>query len=1252
MMPYEQEDIFKRFSRRTFIKLGIAASATSAAGVFALRKGGSSSAAPGAYRSVYEPEGFWGMIASRDQWNKPVTTGWTWGNYEVWQVPRRDEDIVGASVFSKGATAVTCAPGGDIWEDVNIPKDARYKLFVRVLNYRRDGINAVTVSIGDQSRQVEWGPGLLARYPSKLAAKFRRLHELLEWVEVGSFSLARGNCRLSLRADQVGQSLLFVDSVYLTADLDEARPDRWNPLVLSPERGGRPVKSRHSMRTDAEIARARENVKRFEWAQDELRSVLDVPRPFVELSNENLWELMPPAALGRSKEIENRCLEHGSFRDRGGWQIDPFHHPHQLKCPVGGEWQSASSMANADEYYFYRLYSDHIRPGVESLGKAFALTGQQTYAKAATILLVKLAQEYPNGFEKRGAAFKAPYSTGSGTITDSVSSAYDLSSFAIAYDFIFSVIDDDDELLQFLGSKNKDLRSGADVRYYIEERLLRVMAQAVLDSAIVANTGIHDRALMAVALCLDDFASNRYPNSLEMIDWLYFSQNTQGNNWSGPRRYLANYLLPDGSIYDASIDYASLALFFIDCFDWMERARNLNPEKLPASRYPNLILHERLRRHIDFLNGSVCIGRYHPACGDGHGRRLWEGDNLKPRQFPADTTTLAYPEYIVKLLRYSPDQTLTALLHDPRKKWPYRDLYTEPVELQSPTSSSGNTSWGETRIFDDYGLALLRSGKGEDARVLVFNYDGPQGGHRDFDRMSIGLFAKGLDLMPELGYPKSWSTEHINNFDKHPLLHNTISLDRNPTRFQTGQLGFYHGFPNLQLIGSQSQNGDGSRQIERICALVDIDDVNAYVADFAYAQGGGEHHYSLHGPITKTVTVNNVPMESQAGGTLAGTGLNYGDRLPGSAGPSRLHPFCFFTNVARGEPQSTYSVDYELGDERDVHLRVTGVRPSPVSLTLADASPPGDPDSYSVRYSFVARSGVEPLASQFVHVIEPYARTPFVDRVEPVEVQLDSRSDENKVVAIRITCGRRAHTFVLNSTDGTKVTTSDKAEIEGNHCCYVEENGQLLSVYLSGVSYFHKGEVSLRMRPRAIGRLIKAERADNNIEIEGQMPTASRLVGQWIRVFNKSRSKMYEVTEATKTGAMRVRLTLCRSSLLAQGEALGFEDGVVLNNIPMPHVTAGCTVETSDGTSNWLLKELGHVGHSGTDLILESQVSKAALNDAFSKTTISVYSYGLGDEVELINSAYVGFSSRSNPQIIASDFVEFGSHPPLATAPA
>jgi hypothetical protein len=127
-------------------------------------------------------------------------------------------------------------------------------------------------------------------------------------------------------------------------------------------------------------------------------------------------------------------------------------------------------------------------------------------------------------------------------VVDKVRSAADLPAFATAYDFIFDAIDHDEALVRFLAAKNSDLQTGADIRWYIEEYLLRAMAQAVLDKAIGLNRGLHDSALMAVALCLDDFHSHRYPNSRQMIEWLYYLQDAKDSAESGPCRFFANYL--------------------------------------------------------------------------------------------------------------------------------------------------------------------------------------------------------------------------------------------------------------------------------------------------------------------------------------------------------------------------------------------------------------------------------------------------------------------------------------------------------------------------------------------------------------------------------------------------------------------------------------------------------------------------------------------------------------------------------------
>src|SRR5262249_16811775 len=215
----------------------------------------------------------------------------------------------------------------------------------------------------------------------------------------------------------------------------------------------------------------------------------------------------------------------------------------------------------------------------------------------------------------------------------------------VCYDVMVEGIEGDAQLVRFMKTRSAGLDSAAAIRCWIDEALLRTMARATLDGAILANPGTYESGLAAIALCLDDFESGRYPDSAEMIRALYDDQNTQESSWSIPKRYVTNLIHPNG-FPDSSVDYGSLVLSFVECGEWRERLRRLHPREFDPARYPNLLLHPRLRLLIDFLTEVVCLQRYHPALGDGHGKELWSGSNLVPVQGPARIATLAYPQAI------------------------------------------------------------------------------------------------------------------------------------------------------------------------------------------------------------------------------------------------------------------------------------------------------------------------------------------------------------------------------------------------------------------------------------------------------------------------------------------------------------------------------------------------------------------------------------------------------------------------------
>ena len=59
------------------------------------------------------------------------------------------------------------------------------------------------------------------------------------------------------------------------------------------------------------------------------------------------------------------------------------------------------------------------------------------------------------------------------------------------------------------------------------------------------------------------------------------------------------------------------------------------------------------------------------------------------------------------------------------------------------------------------------------------NYSGILG-HRQNDNLTLGLFARGVDLLPDLGYPELW--EYRWQWDSNSLTHNTVTVDETQPR--------------------------------------------------------------------------------------------------------------------------------------------------------------------------------------------------------------------------------------------------------------------------------------------------------------------------------------------------------------------------------------------------------------------------------------------------------------------------------------
>jgi hypothetical protein len=329
-------------------------------------------------------------------------------------------------------------------------------------------------------------------------------------------------------------------------------------------------------------------------------------------------------------------------------------------------------------------------------------------------------------------------------------------------------------------------------------------------------------------------------------------------------------------------------------------------------------------------------------------------------------------------------------------------------------------------------------------------------------------------------------------------------------------------------------------------------------------------------------------------------------------------------------------VDWDLGDDHGARLRVHALPEVDAMVTMATATPPADPAPYTVRRWYEHRSGQAPLRSVFTRVLEPYAGTPFIDRVE--EVSLHRSGAGVGSGALQVFMGDRVDLFVT-APAGPIPSAAGLIETDARIALVTTVRGALDRVRLVGATRFDAPGLSMRIASSSVQTTIEAvDRGATAVVVRTQRSSAA-LVGCTIRVFNGRRSHAYRVTGTAGAGAGRLALTLERDAMLAEGLALGFEDGAVLNRVPLPNVTAGCCLETAGGRDRFTVAGVGAVGHMGADVLVTwpdgTTPSRAVLQGAFTDQAFEIHGYGPGDSIE-ITSAVEARRSARGPWVITS----------------
>ena len=639
-------------------------------------------------------------------------------------------------------------------------------------------------------------------------------------------------------------------------------------------------------------------------------------------------------------------------------------------------------------YLIYGQWKKLILAGIQALSEAWLVSGEVEYGRRAAILLDRVADVYPEfDFAEQGLVYEEK--PRSGYVSNWHDACAETRQLVEAYDRIVPMLEDE-ALIAYLAARaarhglanTKD--SASKICRNIEDRILRD-ALANRDK-IFANFPNEEQTCMVIEAVLG-WPDNR-GRVLELIDAI-MAEGTAVDGVTGEKGLMGYGTIgPRGTA-------AILGQF-----------GRLDPGFLREI----LFRHPRIRDHFRFHVETWCLHSYFPKEGDGGGFNQIKADCFGTvfgfRGAPAPGLAPSPYALLGQLHQLTGDPAFAQILHEGNERTTEglpHDLFAEDPEafqrmIRRVVAENGYLPAVESINKQQWHLAILRSGEGDRARALWIDYDS-MGRHCHFDAMNIGLFAHGLDLLPDFGYPPvqygGWFSERA-HWVKSSAAHNTVVVDGLNSKEGAGIANLWVNRGPVQAIRVSGPDLTDARRFERHVALIDVSAEEAYAIDVFRVEGGHDHTWLLHG----------------FAGEMRTSGL--------ALQPSADFGYGALMRDFRGDPTPApgwwveWAVDREmadLGDRPDVFLRFHGFT-SGAAVDLAQSwvslgYGKENRDAW-IPQLLVRRKASESLKSTFVGVLEPHAGQPVIMRIR----RLDLREDSGE------TCGDSSVALEIQLRDG------------------------------------------------------------------------------------------------------------------------------------------------------------------------------------------------------------------------------------------
>ncbi len=417
-----------------------------------------------------------------------------------------------------------------------------------------------------------------------------------------------------------------------------------------------------------------------------------------------------------------------------------------------------------------------------------------------------------------------------------------------------------------------------------------------------------------------------------------------------------------------------------------------------------------------------------------------------------------------------------------------------------------------SRILPGYGHASLGFGQLENQIQAQLHFSGGYG-HQHRDNLGLSLFAKGREMVCDIGYThtklRNWSTSTVG--------HNTVVIDRKNQSSSASDGDLLAFYPNVNGVSMVEADGkrayreiEGIQTYRRMLLLVPVSADNAYVVDLFSTVGGQIHDWILHGDADHDMKAN-CSMELA---TYRENMLEDGEtwQEPNTE-QSSFNPYGAIREIHSGQTNDKLSFAFAYTDKPDtgVHLHVLGGVDTQVFLGQSPSIRRAGRDSQKAwdfwTPQLVLRrtaTGQGPLRSLFAVVMEPFSGQPSIDSVE----RLALNPTQDGVVALQVRYGDTVDTII--KTDDKlpypERVTATGIRLKGRLGIVRQRAGGGVRLWLFDGESLQANDAHLDIpAARYEGQILTATRkvddAENNAFItDAELPAGDALHGAWMIV--------------------------------------------------------------------------------------------------------------------------------------------------------